>query len=457
MLVPHHTIAAALIALAACGSSYSQPPSSTTAELERRVEALQSKLESQEARIGQQEAELVALRQQSHTDWMDAARRRQVAEMVREVLADADTRASLLEGSINAGWKNGFFIASDDGSHKLTIGGMIQGRYTHGFMNNSNANTSASALPDDSRGGFGISRTRFSFSGHIIDPSWTFLFLAGYDCSGKAVVLDAAITKDLGEGWSVTIGQFKLPYMYEYLVSEKHLQFIDRSLLAGEFCGTYTQGIMVTHQTDNYRLRLSFNDGFAAINTIWHTTDVEYAFSGRAELKLAGGWDQYIDWTAWTDKPTMFVIGAAFHVQEGEYGDATGPEVFNVRWTADASLEINRLNLFAAVIANHAEQAGFGTQWGALVQGGYFITPTIEVIGRYEWGDSDIAGEDDLSILTVGFNYFISGHRLKVGTDVGYSFNAVSATFFSNPLGWRMDTPGESGQIVIRSQLQLLF
>ena len=51
--------------------------------------------------------------------------------MVQDVLADADTRASLLQNGAMAGYNGGFFIGSTDGDFSLKINGQVQSRYVH--------------------------------------------------------------------------------------------------------------------------------------------------------------------------------------------------------------------------------------------------------------------------------------------------------------------------------------
>ena len=52
---------------------------------------------------------------------------------------------------------------------------------------------------------------------------------------------------------------------------------------------------------------------------------------------------------------------------------------------------------------------------------------------------------------------FFRDDRVKWMTDIGYGFNPVAADFARRGTGWREDAPGQDGQVVIRSQLQLLF
>ena len=109
---------------------------------------------------------------------------------------------------------------------------------------------------------------------------------------------------------------------------------------------------------------------------------------------------------------------------------------------------------------------------GIVLGGGYYFTEDWEVFGRYEWSDQSnltpaLAGgarADNLSIFTVGVNKYFSGHNAKWTTDVGIGlqqvnlFGAGTAGASMAPVtGFRSDIPDEDGQVVIRTQLQILF
>ena len=128
------------------------------------------------------------------------------------------------------------------------------------------------------------------------------------------------------------------------------------------------------------------------------------------------------------------------------------------RWTADLSCEFGGSNLFAYFVHNRVDEETepIRNQFGAVVQGGIFVTEGWELFGRYEYGDTDGLGEE-LSVLTVGANRFFSEHALKWTMDVGYGFNPVDDFWSSRRAGWLTDDPGESGQIVVRLQMQVLF
>ena len=153
------------------------------------------------------------------------------------------------------------------------------------------------------------------------------------------------------------------------------------------------------------------------------------------------------------------MLGAAFSMEKDEHGTTTGPEEERLAWTADLSIENDGSNVFLALVAQQLKTSGSPDlhRYGMVVQGGVFITDNLELFTRYEWGDLDTPGVADLSIITMGFNRYFSKHNLKWTTDVGFGLNEVASNWIRLGSGWLPDAPGESGQIVVRTQIQLLF
>jgi hypothetical protein len=116
-----------------------------------------------------------------------------------------------------------------------------------------------------------------------------------------------------------------------------------------------------------------------------------------------------------------------------------------------------------------------------VLQGGYFITDAIELFARWEWmstahnnagtANDNIAGNNVTgntpnnafvnNIGTLGANWYMS-KNVKWTTDFGVSWNPVTfqtGLFGQNIAGADYRTEGSNGggQIVFRTQLQLLF
>ena len=417
------------------------------------VEELYQKVQQQQRQLDQQAEALASLRTQVGQTWMDQRRREQVRDLVADVLADADTRASLLDDGVVAGHNGAnFFLASNDGAFLLKIMGQIQTRYLINLQDDSG--------DDDGEQGFENTRTRFGFKGHVLDPSWEYFIWTGHNSSGTYLPLDVWIQKTLDNGIAIKVGAFKVPVWKEWLVSETRLQAVERSLLTARFAGSYTEGVAITYGMDNVHLLVSFNDGAGARVTpaLGSAARVEgLGATGRAEILLAGNWKQFADLEGWRDGEFGWVVGGAVHYQQGEYG-ATDDEAQTTFWSVDTEIEFQGANLFVAFLGNHVsdvEAVDDMDQYGLLIQGGVFVTEKIELFARYEWGDLDMADVENLSIVTIGGNYFVAGHRVKLSMDVGYSFNKMEDEW--DYAGYQVDASDQDGQVLIRTQAQLLF
>ena len=82
-----------------------------------------------QARLEAAEAKIAELSSQQDADWLTEQRSEEIREIVQDVLADADTRASLQGSNMSAGYDNGFVISSSDGKWSLRVNGLLQNRW----------------------------------------------------------------------------------------------------------------------------------------------------------------------------------------------------------------------------------------------------------------------------------------------------------------------------------------
>jgi hypothetical protein len=389
------------------------------------------------------------LRRERGGDWLTEARAEEIRSLVHEVLADADTRASLLQGGPTAGYNKGFFIGTDDGAFKLLINGQVQVRWAY--------NTQDNGPSDDHRWGFESRRTKLSFKGHVVDSSWEYLIGGAFERGdgGPFILEDAEVKKKFGNGAYLRFGQFKGPFLREELISSRRLLAVERSLINERFNQDRSQGVELGWQCEQVRFMGMYSDGHRTASTPALDADTEFSFMARAELLALGAWDQFNDFTTWSGEEQGVLVGGGVNYEKDEYGSAAGPEEETFRWTVDGSLEASPLNVYAAVAGVHREQAGTD-EFGFVIQGGYHVVPDEwEVFGRFEWGDDDVTQE--LQVITVGVNRYFRKHDLKWTTDVGIALEEVSDSWDSSGAAWRRDSANQDGQVVVRSQFQLLF
>ena len=269
------------------------------------------------------------------------------------------------------------------------------------------------------------------------------------------MIADTQWHRSLGNGWSAKAGQFRLPIQREYLVHSADQLAVERSNFSYNNFASHTQGVEVDYEGEMFRAMISLNDGLFGDNTVWSAYDVEYAVTARVEGLLSGNWDQFEDFTSPRGSEQGLMLGGAIHYEQEAYGTAAMNELAILQLTGDVSFEGDGFNVFGALIyTNLDNDNGISSdQIGFVVQGGLYFTDQIEGFARFEWQDFDSAA-DDLSILTVGANYYFN-ENVTWTTDLGFGFDSVDSAF--DVTGWRTDAGDEDGQLVLRTQLELLF
>jgi hypothetical protein len=414
--------------------------------------------QSTEARIAELEAQVAQL---TGDNWMTEQRADEIRNVVQDVLADADTRASLLQSGMSAGYDDGFVIGSADGGFMMRINGQLQTRYVYNNVDTANP----AGTDDTNRAGFENTRTKLIFSG-TAGEHWSYMIEGDFARDGGTDTLeDAWVKYDMGDGWALGMGQFKVPVNREWLVNSADQLAVERSNVSYLNAAARTQGIVLSYVSDQWRMWASYNDGInggvpgvtpgsSGANMPWSTYGTEFAFSGRADFLLAGNWDQFEDFTSPPGSEQGLMIGVGTHYQVQDFGTPT-PNPKESVWliSADVSWEGDGFNVFANFNYSDLKHAPSNNPWGFVVQGGYYFNEMWEGFVRYEFNDFD-TDLDDLSIITVGVNGYYS-KNVKMTADVGFGLETANGT--SNITGWQNELPGQDGEIVARAQLQLVF
>ena len=399
-------------------------------------------------------------------NWLTEQRAEEIRGLVQDVLADADTRSSLLQAGMTAGYDDGFVIGSPDGNFSLKLNGQLQVRFIW-------RNQDDLATCDTNRWGFENSRTKLMFSGNVVNPQWMYYIEGNFYRDGGSFMLeDAWIAHDCGNGITAKLGRFKLPFFRESLVHSMNQLTVERSLL-GVGMTQRVQGLAVDYLADQFHFTGAFTNGLNAngltpYGTTWGTEDNEWAFTGRIEFLAAGTWDQFEDFTSPEGEEQGFLFGAALHYQNQEYG-TTAPvdaEVEDLLLTLDGSAEFGGWNLFGAFwyrINDSDAMVESLEPWGFVVQGGVYLAEDLELFGRWEYYEPDgyPVEPEEFSMITIGVNKYWGDH-VKWTTDVGYGLDSVDPDGVTGGgedtiTGWNIDSGDEDGQIVFRTQLQLVF
>ena len=421
-----------------------------------------------QAEMASMRAEIAQLRHAQNDNWLNERRAEEVKSLIREVLDDADTRASLQGDGMLAGHDGKFFLASADGKFRLNVGGAIQFRYIYNSRDNSGV--------DDDVFGFQYRRNYLIFSGHVADPKIGYKVKLGADrahhnSDGDVNVEEMVLDNEITDGVVLYGGRTKAPLLREELTSATRQLAIERSLMNLTFSTAYTEGVgLKIDPMENVKLDVMLNDGFGAANygtgADFNADATDIAVTARADILLAGDWGQMKDFTAWSGEEMALFFGAAVHYEVTESGDMQVANAANddfVIWTVDGSLEYESWGLYGAVAGMHTDAVTGGTDldhYGFLVQGSYNWNDELEPFVRYEHIDLDEDGgvfTHDVALLTFGANYYLRKHASKLSLDVVWALDSLDELATSDALGLLADAAGEEDQVAIRAQFQLLF
>jgi phosphate-selective porin OprO and OprP len=349
------------------------------------------------------------------------------------VLADADTRASLLGSSMTAGWDRGFFLQSADGNYRLNIGGWIQPRYEYRF--NSDAADTSSFL---------MRRVRLDFQGHIITPELTFRIMSEHARTSN--LRDAWINYAFDRHLQVRFGQFTVPFQWHRDVGPRRQHFAERGvpsetfgIPAGRDLGIMAHGM---GEDRRWKYGVGFFGGegrnVAATSSDGHMVSGRFTYAvlgevPREESDLAGLEEPNLSFAAglqgaWRNEARAWDLGRS----------ATGNEQADwVTGTIGAHFAWKGFSLAADGYLRYVDPNDPTVDsydgWAWMVSAGYFIMPEkYELVGRYSELrlDSDDADTRERE-WGVGLNIYHAGHDWKTRVNLlRHEFSDRSETVF---------------------------
>jgi len=428
-----------------------------------------------------------------------------------ELAADAATRTSY-QGS---GEGSGFSFTSGDGASTLNINAFMQFRYVADFRDDGAADVG----DDDFTHGFEIPRARIDFSGTVAQDNIHYRLSGDFGENREQAEGGGSDQNNFGLTWGyvdyrfesadgvfIRGGQFKAPLLAEELIDPEFQLAGDRSVANETFTQGWSQGLMLGYEAEAFRGYFAVTDGLRSVGTNFNGgREADIGLTARAEVKFAGDWARFTDFTSWRNSDYAGKVGAAVHWDTfGESNPAAdgvgGGSVFPLAssgpgvegdvlvYTADAVVEGNGWNLFGAFLGHHvdADVTGGGGQFdfddfGLVVQGGVFVTEQIELFGRWDAVFLDderfAAGTDvdeDMHFLTFGANYFVvpESHAVKASLEILWALSETQALTAGGPAGSVGVLPGtasgayspssflgqsEDTEIAVRGQISFLF
>ncbi len=370
---------------------------------------------------------------------------------------DASYRAALLH---DAELRDNLVMATIDNRFTMDIQLHSQLRYTATFRQEPPIGEEDTAL------GFQIRRNKLKFAGNAGSENLNYKIVFVSSAGGTRVILESVWVRwKMGDGWQLLVGQAKLPFMQERLVSSSKQLAADRSRVARVFDQGYSQQAQISYTQDRWRIFGAVSDGLKSQNTDFLTNPADIALTLRAEARFGeASWKALRDFIAFPGDEFGVLVGGAVHYE-------TGGETFGsvdqdlITASGDVSVKGDGWNAHASCVWRHIEPTGGMdlTDFGLVVQGGIFLDDTNEVFARWDsvFPDPDrMSGNDDpFSTITVGLNHYIfeKSHAATITCDVQCLLDSVEGGIVDQTTSLGQLADADGGQYVVRLQFEIVF
>lgn len=346
----------------------------------------------------------------------------------------------------------GFTVASKDGRFSLQIRGRMQFRYDIEHPN----------LPDtQTHQILQVRRMRLLLQGTVFSPYIKYHFQFGFSPRDMVNDLpneegsvrrnplrDARIEFDRLRDFTVWVGQFKVPFSRQRMLSSSNMNLVDRSAVNAEFNLDRDIGIQaMSKDVGGLGNRLAYYAGvfIGEGRNNYAVSDFGMLYVGRVEVLPFGKFDDYVEGDIGRSKTPGLSIGGAYafqdraHVARGVVGDYPadrGTTDFH-HVNADIMFKWHGVTLQTALhwrkgfnrrsggatdemgdpIALEAARSGLGW-YGQLG----WVVPKIplEIVGRYSLIRNTFGAASSLRDADEaggGINYYFVGHDLKLQLD----------------------------------------
>ena len=308
-----------------------------------------------------------------------------------------------------------------------------------------------------------IRRSRLKFDGFAYSPKLKYkveLGLSNRDQSGASQytsnaprqILDAVLKWNFSGNFVLWLGQTKLPGNRERVISSANLQQVDRSLLNSRFTIDRDMGIQLRHHfnlTDTFLVKEIFSMAQGEGRNITKGNLGGHQYTTRVELFPFGDFASKGDYKGsdlkFEQKPTLS-LGFAYDFNNNASKTRSNQGSYMTNDVGYFSTNISTLFMDAmfkykgfSLMAEYADRKADdvfaknadGTLTGDVVQvgnglnlqSGYLLSKTVEVSARYTNISLDkvITGKGAENQYTLGLSKYVSGHSLKVQTDLSYT------------------------------------
>ena len=342
---------------------------------------LQNRLEAAEARIAELSAD-------QNNNWLNGERADAVRGLVQDVLADADTRASLQGASGTAGYDGGFTIASADGGMSLKINGGV-------WTSWSTVENEVTGLDDD--GGFDAADPWMHFSGTVAgDFSYDMRFAGDADDANGDW---ANVSWALNDDWSLTMGEFNL-----HQGRRSQISAVNQMEIGYDRMATLGDGLGLSYTGDQMRFWAEMTNSDNTDTATSTGNNGDYNTNLRFEYLAEGNWGQFDQWTSADGGAAGTLVGFTYYTLSND--GVTGSDG-DAWWSIDCQMQFGGYGVYAAY-TDFSDDNG-GADWDQLnLMGSYYLNSDWEVYVAYSDNDADAD-----ATTAVGLNNYWAGQNAK--------------------------------------------
>jgi phosphate-selective porin OprO/OprP len=349
---------------------------------------------------------------------------------------------------IELGYKQGVYIKTTDDRFSVKLNVRTQGFFSYEVLEDQENTTT-----------FKVRRARVLLGGNVYYP-WMKYFTQITLEGGSAALRDAYIQATYFDWAEPKIGQYKVPFDREFLISGFDLELIERSIVSNTFSLQRDIGIEVSGELLRDQLAYSvgmFNGSGANQNNV----NQKFMYVGRVVYTPFGPYpySQGALDTPATPKLAVGVAGAYLPgLKPGERKTLAGPlgntnivpvksDVYEL--TADLAFKYQNFSFegsydFRNIDPNKPAPFGQEQAQGFYFQGGYFLIPKkFQLAARYAWVDPDNPNQKDdnkQQEYTGGVSYYMYGHLLKMQANYSYFRNQSTNGYLDDHLVQAMIT-----------------
>lgn len=354
-------------------------------------------------------------------------------------------------------------MRSDDERFELGIGGFMQARFIGSYRRDEPRVSNISAR-DENEYGFEFPRVELGFSGHVERVQYA-LVLAKDNTrndEGDVIAQDLKLAMKVAGDVSVSVGRYLLPFLREDLAGAQGALAAELSYASHIVGLGRGEGVSLTYSGPDTRAQVFLSDGISSgdptVDARFFRDEVDFAFTLRADRRLAGSWSRFSNLSAAPTDEVHAFLGAAIHYQSEETGDAIdSPD--RTAWTIDGSAAWSGWTAFGSVAGIHVERGSRipFDDYAAVLQLGHRAEGSrLEPFARFEtiaFEENRDLVSDRVSILTTGLTVHVND-GVRWVFDASYAFDPIPFTLLDVGL---LEDAENDGQVALRAQLQLRF